>query len=190
MEGTVLLEISKRIKSYRIQMNYTLQELANLSNVSKGMISQIENGRSIPSLPVLLSIIQSLELNLSDFFKDIAQKEDLVLIGKKNAYERFQKEDAAGFLYERFLTKSMKDCTIDIVLLTIEPKNYRDQVVTDAFEYKYIISGAVEYVIADQTYCLEEGDSLFFDGRLKHVPVNHGSVPCKMLIVYFFNSQS
>lgn len=190
MEGTTLLEISKRIKNYRTQKNYTLQELADLSNVTKGMISQIENGRSIPSLPVLLSIVNSLELDLSDFFKDIVQKEELILITRKHEYKTFHKEGTAGFSYERFLTKSMKSSTIDIVFLTLEPKNYRDQVVTEAFEYKYILSGTVDYLIGDQTYTLHEGDSLFFDGRLKHVPVNNGSVPCKMLIVYFFDAQN
>lgn len=91
-----------------------------------------------------------------------------------------------GFSYERFLT--MKNSTIDIVFLTLEPKNYRNQVVTEAFEYKYLLSGTVDYLIGDQTYTLHEGDSLFFDGRLTHVPVNNCSVPCKMLIVYFFDA--
>ena len=62
MEGAFLLEISKRIKNKRIEKRLTLQELADKSGVSKGLISQIENGRSIPSLPVMFSIIQSLEI--------------------------------------------------------------------------------------------------------------------------------
>ncbi|WP_115619910.1 cupin domain-containing protein [Chryseobacterium indoltheticum] len=52
------------------------------------------------------------------------------------------------------------------------------QVITDAFEYKYIISGEVSYMIGNETYNLSEGDSLFFDGRLKHVPINK----CKNLV--------
>lgn len=188
MEVTILLEISKRIKYYRIQKGFTVQELADLSKVSKGMISQIENGRSIPSLPVLLNIISSLEINLSEFFENIIQNQELVIIGRKNQYEEFQKEGTKGFYYERFLTRSMKSCTVDIVLLTIEPKNYRDQVVTEAFEYKYIISGEVEYMIANQKYTLQAGDSIFFDGRLQHVPINHSNLPCQMLIVYFFET--
>ena len=189
MEGAVLLEISKRIKTYRTNKNLTLQTLADLSNVSKGMISQIENGRSIPSLPVLLNIVNALEINLGEFFKDIHKNEELVIITKKSNYDPFQKEGTKGFNYERFFTKTIQGATIDIVFLTIEPNNFRDKVVTDAFEYKYIISGEVDYIIADQTYHLKEGDSLFFDGKLKHVPVNKSSAPCKMLIVYFFENK-
>lgn len=189
MEGAIILEINKRIKQYRTDKSFTLQELADLSGVTKGMISQIENGRSIPSLPVLLNIVNALDINLSDFFKDIHQREDLVLITRKSDYEPFQKEGSEGFFYERFFTKTMNGCTIDIVFLSIEPNNFRDQVITEAFEYKYIISGEVNYMIGNETYHLSEGDSLFFDGRLKHVPINKSEKPCKMLIVYFFENK-
>ncbi|MBJ2124817.1 helix-turn-helix domain-containing protein [Flavobacterium sp. IB48] len=188
MERVAILEISKRIKQYRTEKGFTLQELADLSGVTKGMISQIENGRSIPSLTVLLSIVTALQVNLSEFFKDISQEEELVIIKRKDTYDQFQKEGSNGFLYERFLTRTIKNSTVDIVFLTLEPNSYRDQVTTDAYEYKYILSGEVDYLIANETYTLTEGDSLFFDGRLKHVPINKSSKPCKMLIVYFFDN--
>ncbi|KIO51794.1 helix-turn-helix domain-containing protein [Flavobacterium hibernum] len=188
MEGAILLEISKRIKQYRTEKGFTVQELADLSDVSKGMISQIENGRSIPSLSVLLGIVSALQVNLSDFFKDISPDEEMILIKRKGDYEHFQKEGSSGFSYERFLTRSIKNSTVDIVFLTIEPDNYREQVSTDAFEYKYILSGEVQYIIGNDTYTLNEGDSLFFDGRLMHVPINKGKKPVRMLIIYFFDN--
>lgn len=188
MEGAILLEISKRIKQYRTEKGFTVQELADLSDVSKGMISQVENGRSIPSLTVLLSIVSALQINLSEFFKDISQEEEMILIKRKDEYDHFQKEGSNGFSYERFLTRTIKNSTVDIVFLTLEPNSYRDQVSTDAYEYKYILSGEVDYLIANETYTLKEGDSLFFDGRLKHVPLNKSKKPVKMLIVYFFDN--
>ncbi|MEG1229170.1 MAG: helix-turn-helix transcriptional regulator, partial [Flavobacterium sp.] len=91
MEGAILLEISKRIKQYRIEKGFTVQELADLSDVSKGMISQIENGRSIPSLTVLLSVVSALQINLSEFFKDMTQEDEMVIIKRKDEYDLFQK---------------------------------------------------------------------------------------------------
>lgn len=162
MDGAILLEISKRIKQYRLEKGLTVQELADLSAVSKGMISQIENGRSIPSLTVLLSIISALQINLSEFFMDISQEEETIIIKQRGTYDEFQKEGSNGFSYERFLTRTIKNSTVDIVFLTLQPNSYRDQVSTEAFEYKYIISGEVDYLIANETYTLKEGDSLFF----------------------------
>lgn len=189
MRGASLLEVSRRIKEHRLQKRFTLQELADKSNVSKGLISQIENGRSIPSLPVLFSIIQSLEIEVSDFFEDLSVLEPTIIIQKKEDYEPFEKEDTRGFLYERILTKNLPASTIDVVLLELLPNSHRELVTTEAFEYKYILSGEVEYMINGDTFHLEERDSLFFDGRLSHVPKNKTEKPCSMLIVYFFNQK-
>ncbi|MBL7712925.1 MAG: helix-turn-helix transcriptional regulator [Chitinophagaceae bacterium] len=191
MEGAFLLEISKRIKEHRIEKRLTVQELADKSGVSKGLISQIENGRSIPSLPVLFGIIQSLEVALGDFFSNIASslEEPAVIVRKKGEYESFQKENASGFLYHRIMVKNLFPATMDVVLFELQQESHRDLVTTDAFEYKYMIKGRVEYEINGSFYTLEEGDSLFFDGRLPHVPRNTGKGTAVMLIVYFFDQK-
>ena len=64
MQEDILIQISNRIKEIRKKKNITVQELADKADVSKGLISQIENNRTVPSLPVLMSIVQSLNLDL------------------------------------------------------------------------------------------------------------------------------
>src|ERR1700730_11895715 len=107
MEEDVLIQISNRIKERRREKNITVQELALRANVSKGLISQIENSRTIPSLLVLIEIIKSLEIDLNEFFKDIRSKAaDLpILIKRKSEYDCFEKEHAAGFHYQRIFTR-------------------------------------------------------------------------------------
>jgi len=188
MEENTLLEISTRIKEIRRDRNITVQELADRVSVSKGLISQIENNRTVPSLLVLVNIIRALEIDLNQFFKDIAKNSLLapVIIKRKSEYESFEKEQAVGFLYQRIFTKAFKNSTIDIVLLELEPDATRPMVVTEAFEYKYILSGKVDYIFEDQQYSLSEGDSMLFDGRLPHTPKNVTDQKVIMLIIYFF----
>jgi DNA-binding XRE family transcriptional regulator len=85
MEQDILIQISNRIKERRREKNITVQELAIRANVSKGLISQIENSRTIPSLIVLIDIIKALEIDMNDFFKDIRSKSNYypVLIRRK-----------------------------------------------------------------------------------------------------------
>ena len=64
MQEDILIQISNRIKEIRKKKNITVQELADKADVSKGLISQIENNRTVPSLPVLMSIVRSLNLDL------------------------------------------------------------------------------------------------------------------------------
>lgn len=188
MQQEVIVQISNKIKRVRKERGLTLQEVADRASVTKGLISQIENGRTIPSLLVLIQIVKALEIGLDEFFNDLQSygKEGRILVQRKVDYQRFEKEAASGYEYFRIFTKKVNACTIDIVLLEIQPGAKRDFVQTEAFEYKYMISGRVKYQFRDQQIELGEGDSMLFDGRIEHNPIHLGESPAKMLVVYFF----
>lgn len=188
MEQEVIVQISNKLKSIRKEKNLTLQDIADRAGVTKGLISQIENSRTIPSLLVLIQIVKALEVGLDEFFNDLSfyGNEGKILVQRKEDYQRFEKEPASGYEYFRIFTKKVNQSTIDIVLLEIQPGASRDFVQTDAFEYKYVISGSVRYIFRDQEIELREGDSMLFDGRMEHNPVNAGPEVAKMLVVYFF----
>ncbi len=191
MEEDVLIQISNRIKERRREKNITVQELAVRANVSKGLISQIENSRTIPSLMVLIDIIKSLEIDLNDFFKDIRTpvQEGPILIKRREEYEPFEKEDTIGFHYSRIFTRHISNSTIDIALLELKPGASRPLVQTEAFEYKYIINGPIHYQFSEELVELNSGDSILFDGRILHTPVNPTSHTVQMLVVYFFEEK-
>jgi len=191
MEDNTIFKISYKIKEIRKEKGITIQEVADKAGVSKGLISQIENNRTIPSLLVLINIINALDVDLNEFFKDFNSDLDAgpVVVRKKDSYTAFEKEHAVGFNYKRIYTSAMDSSTMDIVLLELLPDAQRPMVETEAYEYKYIISGQVEYVFQDQKIRLEEGDSIFFNGRLSHTPRNVGKEKALMLIVYFFDNK-
>ncbi|MFT3704614.1 MAG: XRE family transcriptional regulator [Agriterribacter sp.] len=190
MQDDILIQISNKIKESRKAQKKTVQELATEANVSKGLISQIENNRTVPSLPVLMNIVLALNIDLKDFFEDISHSKNgkqKIIIKTKKDYQAFEKEPNKGFKYKRILTRNMDGGPVDTVLLELKKGARRTQMIkTDAYEYKYVISGNVEYQIEDTKYVLEEGDSLFFDGRLPHKPANIGQTDALMLVVYFF----
>lgn len=188
MQKDILIQISNRIKEKRREKNITVQELADKAEVSKGLISQIENSRTIPSLLVLVNIIKALDIDLNVFFKDIGNgnAQPGVVVLRSADYPPFEKEDAIGFHYRRILTEDMKSSTVDVILLELEPDASRPMVQTEAFEYKYIISGKVAYHFNGQEIILDQGDSIFFDGRLPHTPKNLGKTKALMLVIYFF----
>jgi len=188
MEEDIVIQISNHIKEKRREKNITVQELASRANVSKGLISQIENSRTVPSLIVLIDIIKALDIDLNVFFKDIHNKstQPVILVKRQSEYEHFEKEHAMGFHYQRVFTQFITQSTVDIVILELEPNASRPMVETEAFEYKYILSGQVDYVFKEQTISLSKGDSLLFDGRISHTPKNTGKSIATMLVVYFF----
>jgi transcriptional regulator with XRE-family HTH domain len=189
MQKDVILQISNKIREKRKERNITIQELADKAGVTKGFISQIENNRTVPSLAVLLSIIKSLHIDLNAFFDELQGdngETENVVVRKKDQYQDFQKENAKGFLYQRIFSTTIQDRHVDIVLLRLQKNSRRAMVKTDAFEYKYVISGQVEYTIGEAKHLLGAGDSIYFDAREPHNPKNIGDEDALMLVIYFF----
>ncbi len=183
-----LIGIGKRIKEIRKEGNSTISEIAQKAGVTSGLISRIENGRTIPSLPVLLKIINSLAVEVTDFFNGMPQVNGAnFIISRKEENSIIEKEDEAqGFEYTYIFGKQLSSLGFETLLLEVKPNSKREKVCTDAFEFKYILSGECWYIIDNEEVLLKEGDSIFFDGRIPHVPVNKGLVSSKMLVIYFF----
>ena len=189
MNEELILLLGDKIKTKRTQKNITLEQLANKAGVSKGLISQIENNRTVPSLPVLFNIIHSLDEDLKTFFEDMHDtiNKGNVLIIRKGQEKLFEKEPVKGFSYKRILTRSVATQAADVVLLELKKNAVRKQLIsTDAFECKYILKGKVEYQIDKEIIVLEEGDTLFFDGRTRHRLKNIGAGEALILVLYLF----
>jgi transcriptional regulator with XRE-family HTH domain len=190
MNEDVLIQISSRIKQVRLEKKITVQMLADKAQVSKGLISQIENNRTVPSLWVLMNIILALNLDFNEFFKDISQQKKYpqpIIFKKQSDYQVFERENSKGFFYHRAFTRNMLGGPVDFVILELKKGAKRNRMVkTDSFEFNYMIKGRVEYFIDDKNYLFEEGDSLFLDSRLSHKLSNIGKTDALMLVVYFF----
>lgn len=190
MQDDMLIQISIKIKEIRKQKNITVQELASKADVSKGLISQIENNRTVPSLTVLMSIVQALDLDLNEFFKDIMPKkkaQQKVILKSPKEYQTFEKEYAKGFLYHRVFTRNIQSGPVDFVLLEMKKGARRNKMIqSESVEYNYMVKGKVEYHIEGKSYVFGEGESIFFDSRMPHRLANIGDGDALMLVVYFF----
>ena len=187
MHHPILVEIAKKIRSLRQAQNLTLHEVAERADVSKSLLSKVENGRTVPSLPVLVSVIQALDVDMSSFFEDIGIGRGMplpYLHQRASDYQPFEREAAAGFSYRHVLNQTLSDTTVEVVILDLHPNSQREPLTTDGYEYKYVLRGTVEYHIGKDTVRLQTGDSLFFDGRIPHVPINRGEEVATMLVVY------
>lgn len=189
MQEDILFQISNKLKEVRKSKGVTLQEIADEAGVTKSLVSQIENSRTIPSLPVMLGLIKALDIDLNVFFKDIISTAsgENVLIRRKEEYQPFTKENAKGYFYQRIFSKQFKDNHIDVVLLRLEKDAKRPMVRTNAFEFKYVLSGAVEYTVGKNKHILNQGDSMFFDANELHNLKCYQCDDAQLLVIYFFN---
>jgi transcriptional regulator with XRE-family HTH domain len=186
LDNEVIARIAQKIRATRLKKNLTIQELADRTKVSKGLLSKIENSRTLPSLPVFVTLIQSLDISLKEFFEDMVliNGKEYLLVKKEN-YQAVDREGRPGFNYHYILSQNLAVSTMEAVLLTLEPGAKGRPTTTDGYEFKYMISGSCEYQINNEVVILEEGDSIYFDASIPHLPVNSSRKKAVMLVIYF-----
>ncbi len=183
----ILLSVGRKLKEIRKSKKLVLSEVAQKANVSTALVSKIENGRTVPSLPVLLTLIQALDEDLSNFFRGVVLKSDKSYFVIRQAENtRLEKEFAEGFQYDLIFNKQLLSIGFEVVLLTLQPNANRKSTVTDAFEFKYILDGEARYIIGDDIVDLNRGDAIYFDGRIPHNPQNISDASTTMLVIYFY----
>jgi mannose-6-phosphate isomerase-like protein (cupin superfamily) len=166
-----------------------LVDLSNQANISSAMLSKIENGRIIPTIPTLFQLITALDVEPSTFFAELNDQNkfsNYLLIRQENYVSYIKEESAQGFNYQSILEHTLGSDNFQISLVTLDPDNKRPQVSTNAFEFLFLIEGQIKFHLEETVLEIRKGDSLFFDGRIPHVPINTQKQPVIYLVIYFF----
>jgi len=188
MESGIYIKIGKRVKQIRLESKITLQEVSEKAGVSKSLVSKIENGRTIPSLPVLLQIINALKTDTASFFQDI--NNDLsygYILNKAAENEPIQREESEGFNYFSAISASLPKVEFQSAILKLNTGAKREKVTTDGFTFIYLLEGEIFYYLEQEEILMKTGDSLFFDGRIPHVPENIGENTAILMVIYLLN---
>jgi transcriptional regulator with XRE-family HTH domain len=114
-----LIGIGKKIK-IRKKNKKTISTVANAADESNGLISKIENGRTIPLLPVLLNIINALEIKVSYFFEGMPKPigENYIVSRAKDNSIIEKEDDAKEFTYQYIFGKQLSSIGFEAVALS------------------------------------------------------------------------
>jgi transcriptional regulator with XRE-family HTH domain len=190
IDNEVVSRIAKKIRSVRLEKNYTIQQLAHRSNVSKGLLSKVENSRTVPSLPVFIMILQSLDISLKEFFEEMVLLNGReYLLVKKGECTSIDREAGTGFHFQYILSQNIPNCAMEAMLLTLDPGAQSKPTTTDGYAFYYILSGSCEYQINQEMIRMDEGDSIYFNTSAPHLPVNKSRRKVVMLVMSFLVSK-
>jgi transcriptional regulator with XRE-family HTH domain len=186
-------KIGGLIRRHRKEKGLKLLDLSGITGIKSAMLSKIENGRMLPTIPTLFTIIGKLGVKPETFFSELSAENNFpgYILLPKDGYSSYEKEESAtGFEYQSILEHNFEGGAFQVSLLTLRPGAQRQQVSTAAYEFLYVLSGKLQYQLEDKVLELSEGDSLFFDGSIAHVPVNHHNITVRLLVMYFFGELS
>ena len=165
------LEIGSQIRRLRNRRSLTLQELAELSGLSKPHLSQIENNVVTPPIATLLKIATALGVGIGYFFKDSSKPSNVVVTRKNDRYGVAKGPHIShiGYQYEPLaypkVNKSMEPFVVEM-----EQREAKDIVFNNhrGEEFLFLLNGRLEFRCGDDVIVLEEGDSIYFDSDIPH----------------------
>lgn len=167
------LQIGPQIRQLRQDRRLTLQGLSEETDLSKPLLSQIENEQVIPPLATLLRIAKALKVPLQTFFEeeDNTQKCLVVRAGDSNRLHRRPRHGGPPqpYLYHS-LAYGKKHKHMEPFLVEFDPKQAaKPQPVQHAGEeFLYVLEGCIELNHGNETYVLNAGDSVYWDSNELH----------------------
>ena len=134
------MKIGHKIQEYRRIHNITIKEFAEITNLSAGLISQLERGMGNPSLSALKSIASALKISLASLFEEEVSNESLIL--RREDRNTIYNPDQKHILYD---------------VLTPSPLNFSTHVEE---ELAFILEGEVSIMFENEEFLLREGDTI------------------------------
>ncbi len=159
--------------------NGTLKVGARLS-----MISKIEAGKVMPSLPMLNKMVHALDRDMASFFglkideyKLVQKPEDRLKVPVDAL------RGGTGVTYERLVPVAAGNL-LEANVHVVAPGGEKVDLITHQGEaVGYLVSGTIELTIDDTTYLMTPGDSFFFKAYLTNNYRNVGPDEARIIWV-------
>ena len=167
--------IGPKVRALRKQAGLSLQQLAELSNVSAAAIHKIEQSGMVPTITTLLKIAGALGRPVSYFVDESDAASDPTVFTPADLdrpiYTSHTGIDLAGISgpYGRFYLAGARATVLPGASSGERAMEHPGE------ELVYLLEGALEFVVNEQCYRLEPGDSLHFRTVQPHFWRNPGS---------------
>jgi transcriptional regulator with XRE-family HTH domain len=163
-------EIGKRIKKVREEQHLTLKNVEAKAGISATHISEIERGKTSPTIGALIRIAEALSRDPAYFIED-AELDDVSFVAFEDR-ERCELGRCEGITEK--LTKSIPSGKINARLITLSPSRSEGAALHahGGDEAALVLQGKVRFKVDAKDYELAEGDSIYFLASQDHGYVN------------------
>lgn len=161
-------QIGETLRKIRLERKISLQELAELTEVSKLTLGNIERGEANPSLAVIWKIANGLTIPISALLNESNE----VVISRKNEGNKVVSANEACTLEPIFDTSSYGSMEIHRAFLKPNSEYCPGSHQLGVVEYVTVMKGEIMIKVQDEKYHLYEYDSIKFNGDFEHTYIN------------------
>jgi transcriptional regulator with XRE-family HTH domain len=173
-----------RLREARLAAGFSVRELSRRVGISPSMLSQIENGRSEPSVATLYGLVSALSISVDNVLgtpvpangsRAQACRPPIV-----RAEDRATLVMDGGVRWERLTADA--DPHVEALLVTYpagSSSSGSGLMRHSGHEYGYLIEGELVVQIGFETFTLRPGDALSFESATPHLYRNDTAMPAK-----------
>lgn len=176
--------IGEKVRALRTDRGLRLIELGQHTGLSPAMLSKIESGKIVPTLPTLTRIALAFSMGLEHFFNDerggltfgITRRDGRVrLPGGKSA-------KTAPYHFES-LDYTVHEPRLNAYLAHFKHVDDPTTHQHGGIEFLYLVQGKLEFTWSGETHILSMGDSVYFDSEIEHSYRSIDGSPCTGVVV-------
>lgn len=188
---TLEQHIAVLVKRHRISQGLKIADVSRIADISRGMLSKIENAQVSTSLDTLKRLCDVLGIPMSKLFADYDQPNGSAqIIHKGEGLEVVRRGTDKGHTYHLLSYKQGPRKSFEPFLVTIDDASeVFPSFSHPGIEFIYVLEGELEYRHGNQLYHMSAGDSLTFDGNVPHGPEQLITVPIKMLSIINYTEE-
>ncbi|MBS1823837.1 MAG: helix-turn-helix transcriptional regulator [Acidobacteria bacterium] len=162
--------LGTKLRALRLRKKISLVDLGKHTGLSASMLSQLENGKLIPTLPTLARIAMVFDIGLEYFFADKQRKK---LFSVVRGTERMRFPDRAGnprpnYFFEVLAfsaqEKGMQGYLAEFTASEGKPEEHFHE----GAEFFYVLTGEVAILFEGEEHILAAGDCVYFDSSEPH----------------------
>jgi len=179
-EEPAAVSVGQRIRALRHQRGYSLRVLSERSGLNINTLSLIEKEKTSPSVSTLQHLARALAVPITSFFESEEKKKPISLI-------RAEEQQPANIngTWVVNLSKEWGRDDLQPFLITLEPgaDSGNVPIVHTGYEFAYCLKGRLLYTVGNDSFVLDEGDSLIFEAHLQHRWQNAHDEQTQLLLV-------
>jgi transcriptional regulator with XRE-family HTH domain len=170
--------LAARVRAFRLQRHMSGVELSRASGISKAMLSKIESGERLPSVPVLSALATALGVSVGDLFGGPAAAFEPIFTpagqGRPIPYAAEDAKDISGVVLGSL---GLAGVEVSAIILTIDRlERPLLPIQFDGFWIDHLLSGEVVLRIGSRDFRLTPGDTLTYRGEVPHAVVEVKSI--------------
>src|SRR5260370_12979304 len=178
--------IGQKLRALRLRRSMGLTQLGQRTGLAPALLSKIENGKLVPTIPTLLRMATVFEVTLDHFFQNEHRRRIISLTRKQERARAAERQLISGENHDlERLDLGAGERKFHPYLaefFPVKPGSGRPHM-HQGYEFLHIMSGRLELNVGSDATVLEPGDSIYFDSNLRHAYRSLDEKPCRALMV-------